>query len=570
MNKRSQKGGSGMAKNKIKLYWILLLMLLYTGSLVLGVGETQARYDSVAIGTAFLESQPVEIISDCLVGPEDPAVTVLLGEVNQPIDVKFWLKSVGADAKGDLAWGILDAEEAEYLELTMYAYDGRELTADEAEGVELVKDEKMELTLSIRPTTDALNTPHDMMKINVIVTWGEEMWGTFQVILPAVQEQPSDDQSESTTEEDPEEEPSDNDEIVEEEDPEEEPDENLIETVLSEKETDLQEEPEAISQEEPENGDEGDPDQTEKTDLELEPIVEPPEADPENPEEYEEEESPIQLKTVPNSDPGEMIPLYLKVSDDITSVRLGTENTVDGETSFHPFPDRTRFSLDGGKSFYMMHTGYYVNFMLEAPAAEEMTTDELLGTTESTVLLDFRYAQLDSNPALNFAMEAYNDTTILEKTQVQTMLNGKRFFSDKVLPVSETDTTPTESQDKIRYEKKILNRDCYMELTFPQTWEEADLEYSVEILTMTEDGQLAYEIVELSEEALTATYTRNAEEHKLELRIGEKLPQAGTYRLNMNWKYKGVCFKQMQTTFFINYSEYFDKDLSSQGVQTND
>ena len=150
------------------------------------------------------------------------------------------------------------------------------------------------------------------------------------------------------------------------------------------------------------------------------------------------------------------------------------------------------------------------------------------------------------------------------------MLNGKSFFSDKVLPVSETDTTPTESQDKIRYEKKILNRDCYMELTFPQTWEEADLEYSVEILTMTEDGQLAYEIVELSEEVLTATYTRNAEEHKLELRIGEKLPQAGTYRLNMNWKYKGVCFEQTQTTFFINYSEYFDKDLSSQGVQTND
>ena len=165
-------------------------------------------------------------------------------------------------------------------------------------------------------------------------------------------------------------------------------------------------------------------------------------------------------------------------------------------------------------------------------------------------------------------MELYSGTTLQKEMQTETMPNGKQHFQLEIHSVDETEGAQLE--DAVRYDNLILNRDYCLELTFPQEWEEAVPEYSVEILTMTAKGALEYQAVEFSEEALQATYTKDAEKHELELKIGEKLPQAGTYRLNINWSYKGICFMQTQNTFFINYSVHLNKDLSSQGVQIND
>ena len=43
-------------------------------------------------------------------------------------------------------------------------------------------------------------------------------------------------------------------------------------------------------------------------------------------------------------------------------------------------------------------------------------------------------------------------------------------------------------------------------------------------------------------------------EHTLVLGIGDVLPQAGTYRIRMEWTYEGVCYAKKQMTFFINYA----------------
>ena len=230
----------------------------------------------------------------------------------------------------------------------------------------------------------------------------------------------------------------------------------------------------------------------------------------------------------------------------------------------------------------MMYDGYVAEFMLkemasEEDVSEEDASEEVQQYTEATLLMDFSHAELNSKKLLIFAIETYNGTTFQEQALAETKPDGGQVLQTAVIPVEVTDVDLEEGaqseeteQEIIRYDKLILNQDHYLELTFPAEWECDEPEYSVELLSMTEEGALEYREVTLAEEALSATYTKDENEHKLELKIGQKLPQAGTYRLKINWKYKGICFKQTQTTFFINYSVYLNKDLSSQGVQTDD
>lgn len=631
-----------MATRKMKIYWIFLLLLMYTGSLVLGVGEAQARYESTAISTTVLEAQHKGIISDCMVREGDPAVTVLLGELdkNDIIKTSFWLKSVGADAEGEISWGLApeDHEDyADFLKISMRAYD--EFDLEPNENIQLLSDEKMELTLTIQPTSDAISIKHDRLTLNVFVTWNEEMWGTFQVILPAVEgpaveeqaEDSSDSEAENGTdtsadpdaegeleddasgnpenesesgdsedadltgelepaEENSEEDPHEaSEESVQEEnsletaqinsDPESETDEDSAEEETDSQEENLgTQESDAIANGEMSDNTE-DPDYTGTSDgmeedentvliddtNEIVPLEDPVTDEPE-----------LQLKTLPYFNPNEKLPVFFQVTDDITSVRLGTQLTVDEEECFLPFPDRTRFSLDGGHSYYMMDDGLAVEFMLEDLVAADNGSGNLQVSGEILLLMDFSYAKLRDNQPLTLVLEVYNGDALQDRLQIETMSKKKDCIRTSILPVVETETVQENTQqeavepEQIRYDERILNRDYYMELELPVDWEDVELEYSVERLTMNQDGDLEYRTVTLSDETLSDTYTKDDEEHTLELKIGKKLPQAGTYRLNMNWNYKGVCFKQTQTTFFINYSGYLDKDLGSQGVQTND
>lgn len=577
-----------MAKNRTKVYWIFLLFLVYMGSIVLGIGQTQARYNSTAASTTFVETKSVELVSDCMVREGDPAVTVLLGELHDVLTVSFWLKSVGADATGEFAWGVSDPEGAGYadlLNISLTPYEGADPFSGE---VLLTKDMKMDLLLTIRPDERARNAAHGELKINVIVTWGEEMWGTFQVILPEVV---SEENIETPEENIPEE-----TEPIEDEEPSMEEkmtgeDTGAVQAESSEDQEEIQ--PEVENTEE--NG-------NLPTDLQNEGVSDT-EQDPapvenmENPVELTDAEDPasdagadgnpedgtsgdseavleedlLRLKTLPRFDPDEMLPVYLRVSDDITSVHLGRWSDEEG---IQPFPDRTRISLDGGNSFYVMYEGYSLKIMMQDLIPEENTSGETQSGKETTLLLDFRYADLKKNQKQYLVMRTYCGSDFQEQAMAETIPNAKSFSAEVIPDTADSEVIPGE---EIRFDKLILNRDACLELTFPQEWteqtvsqggEEAllDLAYSAEILTMTDAGTLMHQEVELTEEALWGTYTHDDKEHKLELKIGEKLPLAGTYRLNINWNYKGICFQKTQTTFFINYSAYLDRDLSSQGV----
>ena len=60
--------------------------------------------------------------------------------------------------------------------------------------------------------------------------------------------------------------------------------------------------------------------------------------------------------------------------------------------------------------------------------------------------------------------------------------------------------------------------------------------------------------MELSEDTLYAIRDTQESLDTLTLRLGKKLPQAGTYRIIFTWKLEDLCFATEQTSFFINYS----------------
>ena len=508
-----------MAKKRINVYWLLLLVLMYCASILLSVGQTEARFNDAVSATTLVGSQQMEITSNCLVAAKDANVTVLGGRMNLITSTKlsFWLKSTGADAVGVLRWGVQNPDHAQYLKITMQS--GADVISPEAE-IDLLEDVPMELTMTLTPTETARNTIHEEMKIYVLVTWGDRMWGTFQVILPEVKEEtePEGTEPEGT-------------------------------------------EPEGTEPEgtEPEGTE---PEGTEPGETEPGETI-PEETDPED-----EEKAPIRLETLSRFDAAGMLPVNVVLTEDVTSVRIGLGQTdPDAEedpekpvAEVLPLPGKTRFSLDGGENFYMLYEGSVAEFSVE-------------GMTSFTMLLDLRYTGMEVGTGFLLAMDAYAGEehtansfarTICGTTKpVRAAVYDKQAYQKRQTRSAEEEEEPLKKQGSY-----ILNQNTVLELTMPEEWQEAETAYSLEFLTLAEDKTLEYKPVSLKTSGLQMLYEEEAQtdadaqkedpedirKDTLVLGIGEKLPPAGTYRINMEWTYEGVCYAKKQMTFFINYA----------------
>lgn len=610
-----------MASNRIKVYWLLLLVLLYMTSVVLSVGETQARYETTVVQTTVVQSQPKGITSNCLVSKNEVPLTVLVGELSmyRSTAVSFWLKSTGGNATGKLAWSVADPEHAQYLKITMAS--GMDSIDSNVE-VDLLKDAKMEITMTLLPTETARNSEHEAMKINVLVTWGEEMWGTFQVILPEVKKEvpegDSDTASETEKNEDPEQIIDENTSTVLPEQTQnaesdstgtESTASNQVENKLTETTTlATMETAMSVSEggetpgdeqtpEQPDNADEIPVDPTEETgetelsdptvaatesaDATTEPTADPtaettvPTGEATDPteestepadepaEEIQPEENPIRMETLRSFDPGEKLPVKIALTEEITAIRIGllvadpeeTQNPDEPVLDFDILPDYTRFSVNGGESYYMMYDGFIAEFALQ-------------GMTELSVLLDFSHAALKEDEDLVLAMEAYIGETLVETCRATVSPDAQESLRTTVHSLQQPMTVEDTAVPAVTEASAvaILSRDNVLEYTLPLDWADKDLEYSVQILTRAADGSLVYNHVPLSDSSLSATYTNYSGTHNLVFQLGETLPQAGTYRLNMKWSYEGICFAEQQTTFFINYSAYSAYTLGGQEV----
>lgn len=500
-----------MTKNRKMLCWLLLLALFCCECIAMSVGRAYAHYDTTVVASTIVEPMPYGITSDCMVKAGDPSLTVLVGELDiskstandASKKVSFWLKSCGADAVGELLWSVEEPEKyLQYVQITMQI-DG--VTIDPGEKIDLLRDVPMSFDMTIAPTAIAMDTVHEEMKINVLVTWGSEMWGTFQVIIPE-KEQPA--------------------------------------------------EPPVTPE-----GENGNPtgEQPTAPTVPLSVFSVPDETtEPTDPPETEPvpEDHPIQLKTISRFDPAQQLPVKITISEDITSVQLGLEVTDGEETRFEPFPDNTMLSLNNGKGYYMLYDGYIAEF-----DPQEL---ELEDPTSIPVLLDFRQTDLEEDDTLVLAMKAYAGADLQASRRAETTADARKTCLTLVHPLdaetwdvvfTEGDTRESAAEaEKFGWRSGILTYDNALEFVFPMEWLDAEVEYSAQMLTMTEDQTLAYVPVTLSETGLYGKYQDFDLTHNFVIRIGETLPQAGTYRLNLKWSYEGICFSQTQTTFFINYS----------------
>lgn len=532
-----------MKKNRIKVYWLLLMILVYTATCLATIGQTQARYMNTATGKIMVDSENVGITSDCLITQEQEPLTVLVGEMSlyKPAEVTFSLRSSGAEATGNLAWSVADKDHAKYLQITMASGSDPILPNME---VSLFQDANMDITMTLTPTEVARTVAHGQLKIMILVTWGDEMWGTFQVVLPEVVK-------ETDVSEDPE-------NIADEPDEE---GEAPIPSEVSEPETQQTESAEENTQPNEENTDpsEETTDATEETEPREE--ITPTEAATEPPEESDGSDSPeeapqdpIRINTLSRFDPKEKLPVCIYMTPDITAVRLGlweinekeTEDPENPVMEFKPFPDGTKFSVNQGKSYYMMYDGYIAEFSL----AER---------TELSVLLDFNLAELNTEESLTLGMEAYAGDELIYSGQAETTPDAPDAYRTMTRPLVQTEQKETEAKPERPPATEtgginILGQGNALEFNLPMEWLEAEVEYTVEFLTMTEEQKLEYIPVDLKAGGISAKYVDYDLTHQVVLQVGKNLPQAGTYRLNLKWTYEGICFAHTQTTFFINYS----------------
>lgn len=542
-----------MAKNRIKLCWLLLLMLMYTTSILLSVAPAQARYNNTVTGHSLVEARPYGMSSDCMVSKGEPALTVLVGELplvdNRSTEVSFWLKSSGADAAGKLAWSVQNPEHRQYLKIDMYA--GPETIDPEME-IGLLKDVPMEFSMSLTPTPIACNVAHEQLKINVLVTWGQEMWGTFQVILPAREEDV--------------------------------PEETIPEETIPEETTEDAKDDEDPSNPEvdPESGEKLDGDDTinnETVDGDGGTTDESDDSNGNGTEDSEEKQSssPIRMETLSRFDSTEQLPLKITLTKDITAIRLGLEKTSEDEIWPEAFPKQTMFKLNQDEGYYLMHDEYLLDVRLKPEDIEPMSESTEEENVTLSMLLDFSRTDLDTEKDVTLLMEAYTEDMLVERCSIVTSPDARDSCVTRLHPLnaetgmvvytiepvmaSEEETTQVKN---IGWESRVLSKDNALEFALPMEWLDAELEYSVEMLTMTESQTLEYRPVTLSASGLSGRYTDYDLTHNLMFKVGENLPPAGTYRLNMKWSYEGICFAQTQTTFFINYAAQSAYALGSQ------
>ncbi len=641
-----------MPQKRIRAYWLLLLVLLYTLSLTLGIGETQARYDNTAGWDTMLQGVATGITSDCMVGRDDAPMTVLVGEISieLPTKLQFWLRSDGmGNPEGALSWKILEEEYIQYLRLEMSAGAN---SIENGTNIQLLDGFSMNFELTLTPTDNARNVAHEALLIPILVGWGDSMRGLFHVQLPASVPEGSlpedggdsdngtdnettggtgngtegdtaggseegttggtdngagdgtagdtgtEDNTTGDTGTDPEDDTAGDTGTDPEDDTAGDTGTDPEDDTAGDTGTDPKDDTTGDTGTDPEddtagdtgtdtedntagdtgdsngddtNGDAGPPEDgapDDGQDSDETPISE------DTGEAGDEEiihDPLVKLDTVNSFDPSGLLPVKLTVGGYITTAQLGmTVMAGDGTSSgLEPFPQNTRFSVDGGKSYYLMYNGHVAQIDME-------------GVQTTTVLLDFSQVDLPQEETLYLYAEGRNEFgDLVSSCAASTVPNVTIAFpvgSYLLNPPEEEEEEENaeEAQEASQEEPEpapeetgpqlnILTQHNYLEITFPEKWTEYRLDYTIELLTLDDAGSLAYIEAETFGEdnllngGLVAQYYNQLDAngkpmHKFVLRTGPKLPQAGTYRVNMNWSYQDICFATTQTTFFINYS----------------
>ena len=224
------------------------------------------------------------------------------------------------------------------------------------------------------------------------------------------------------------------------------------------------------------------------------------------------------------------------------------------------FPAFTRYSLDGGETYYMLYFGGLIEL---DSGFEGLMPGEV---AYRTVMIDFSSTALSTEGEMTLGAQAYLEGQVTGNSsiQVQPVAGTVQTEEIRILTKPVALDTPAMALDEEATEETLDENSSFV-INFPVGWNECQLEYQMEILCAGEDG-MHYEPVTLDENSLYAELSYL--ERTMTVRIGSDLPPAGTYRLTINCSYEGICIEQKQITFFINYST--SSDAQSKEVPDND
>lgn len=520
-----------MIKKRKNTYGILLLAMccLFTG--VCSVGRTYARDNTdISVYHTVLQAQPVGVTSNCMVGKEDAPLTVLVGAIplKGASKVSFWIQATDAmQASGQLRW---EVDHPDLLKVEMMS--GRD-SIEKYTDLEVLREVPFTVDMYLTPTAAAADTPREAVKVNVTVAWGNALQGTFQVMLPAVRDESAPPETTPPTEE----------------------------TTPSEPTTPTEETKPSEPTTPTEETNPSDPTTPTGETEPPETTLPPQETEPEETTEPTEPPPTLEVETIGHFQANGRLPVAITLRENAKTLRLGLQ-TAQAEQSngeeaptLEPLPAYTRFSVNEEEGFYMLYSDCILEFA-NVPAGE------------LPIVLDFTYAQMkvDKTVAL-VAQAAIGQETLRVTADVVPVEISQPTVS---LRGGASQASLGQEAEPAQSPARVINQNTALEFVFPKTWSSCTLDYTVERLTMQEDGQLAYAPVDLDSGGLKAEFRDGEKEQTLTFRIQDRLPPAGTYRVNIRWSYKGVWYNKTQTTFFISYSTGLQEQPGSEEVPKSD
>lgn len=514
-----------MAKIKTSVYGLLLFAVLFLACAVLSVGETQARYANTVVWNTYMEpaaEAETEPAADlCVISDSD--LTVLLGEMGaDSYEVEFFLQSTDAGI-GNLVW-FLDQPNDLEVRISM---DGVDL--DSGASLELTAGIPVRLTMTLSKIRQEPAVAREAKTVQVTVGWlesretarevseAEILRAVFCTELPAVEAAPEDtpDPDDTESEEDGGD-PGDGGSEGS------APEEDGTEDAVTGEEGTEDSGPENSNDEGTGPGEKDGESTAGSTDNEVSQVdveVILPVHD-------------VMIETLADYDPTELLPVWITVEDDAT-VCLGFGSYPDAVSPIEmvAFPQGTRYQLAQDEGWHLLYQ------------ADTVTLELAAGT--HLLLLDLSGTEMAVDAPSSLMARAWSETT-----------QPGEAVAGASPGVSETFTM----------DSRILSTSVPMKIVLTDLWQihsennssDYQFTYSVERLSVTETEELGYQKeyvpMELAENSLTAGLITGEMGQTLTFQIGNILPPAGTYRVNMEWKYKEICIKQTQVTFFINYA----------------
>ncbi len=563
-----------MKKKYTHTYALLLAAFLLAANVTLSVKPTYAHYEHTTVWNTVLPADVVPVSSDCL--SADAEQTILLGQIPaEGKQIQFTMEAAVA-ASGKLKW-TADSDLLQVSVESMQIEGQGTLDADPATAQEVLENDQLvelgggsQVTVVLKLTPKAPIT--EETEVNLQVTWGDLLKGTFRGTLEqtaAINEEPIDPTEPEVTEptepevtdpvqtEEPVNPVTEEPEATDPTDPVQPETEDvslmsLTDSTEPEPITETEEnttQPEETTQP-PQTTDpsteETDPTEetTEPTQTPTDPSVEqtdPTEesTDPSQPEVTPDPELPegLQVSSLGSFDPAESLPIHIRPSAAGDRLVLTMKKEADTENTAKLFPAYTRYSTDGGESWFLLYESDVITLTAQ-------------DTQPIPMLLDL------SRQSLTAA-----DQLLIEITE---------YAGDAAVATLGVEVLPNMNLADYTQPRFLTLENKTMEVLLPEGWANCGFAFTVEMLTVNSDGEPVYREVTQSAESFTAVHTLAVPEsegqpavpEKITLQLGELLPPAGTYRLTMMWTFEDVCFQTTQMTFFINYSN----DTLSQGT----